>query len=98
MPALMKGTTTSVGVLGTAVATLLADNPNRFGGSIFNDTGTIVFVLLGDGVVSSTLYTKKLTSSDQYWELPSGWTGMVTAIRNSGSTPQPMYVTEFTLA
>lgn len=95
MPTQIKGTTTSVGVTVTSPATILSENPNRLGASIWNDTGTILYVLLGDGVVTSTFYTKKLTTSDQFWQLPDWFTGKVTAIRNSGTTPQPVYVTEY---
>lgn len=88
--------TVSVGVTVTSPATLLAANPNRLGATIYNNTGTILYVLLGNGTVSATFFSKRMTTSDDYYQIPDGFTGVVTAIRNSGTTPQPVYVTEMT--
>jgi hypothetical protein len=96
MANLVTAVTTSVGVVATSPATLLAANPNRILVTICNTTGTIIYILLGSGTVSATFFTKRLTTSDDFWTVPEDFNGIITCIRNSGTTPQPVLVTEIT--
>lgn len=57
--------------------TVLVANPLRKGATFFSVTGTIL-LLLGGGA-SSTLFTARLITNG-YYELPFGYTGIVTAI------------------
>jgi hypothetical protein len=58
---------------------LLPANPNRSVFTIYNDSGKVLFLILG-GVGSTTDYTTQLTSK-AYFEL-SGYTGEVRGVWN----------------
>jgi len=70
------GTTVSNTTLATTT-TVLAANPLRKGATMFSVTGTIL-VLLGSGA-SATVFTARLITNG-YYEVPFGYTGIITAI------------------
>lgn len=76
------GATTSVS--GSASAgTLLAANTARKGATIVNDSTEILYVLLGAGTVSATVYTVALQPTGTvgaYYEVPFGFNGIITGI------------------
>lgn len=87
------GTTTSVAST-TSATTILAANTARYGATVANDDANALYLLLGDGTVSATVYTVKLYTDDIF-VVPYGFTGILTglwAADGSGSAR----VTEFT--
>lgn len=80
------GTTTSVASVTTAGGvTLKAANTARYGLTIANDDANELYILLGAGTVSATVYTQKLagysgSGSTPYYEVPYGFTGIVTGL------------------
>lgn len=72
------GTTTSVASSATPV-TILAANAGRFGASVYNESTAILYLLLGAGTASATVYTVQLTSG-QFYEVPYGFTGILTGL------------------
>lgn len=91
--AVSTGTTTSVASQATAV-TILAANTARYGATVYNDDANALYLLLGTGTVSATVYTVQVPSLG-YYEVPFGFTGILTglwAADGSGSAR----VTEFT--
>jgi hypothetical protein len=75
-------TVTSYSV-GTSVLTISASNAAKTKLVIYNETGTL-FVKLGSAASASS-YSMRLTANT-VWEL-SGYAGVVTAIKLSGTTP-----------
>lgn len=73
--------------------TVLASNANRLGASVRNDGSNDVFMLLGSGTVSSTVYTTKM-SPGAYFEVPYGYTGIITGIAVTAAVT--LRVTEYT--
>lgn len=73
-----SGATTSVAST-TSATTLKAANTARIGLTIFNDDANDLYVLLGTGTVSATVYTVKLVEG-AYYETPYGFTGIVTGV------------------
>lgn len=91
--AVNTGTTTSVASQATAI-TILAANSARFGASVSNDDANVLYLLLGAGTVSATVYTVQVPAGG-YYEVPYGFTGILTglwAADGSGSAR----VTEYT--
>lgn len=74
-------TITSV-VVSTTVATISASNASKTKVVVYNESGTL-FVKLGSGA-SSTSYSYRLTANTVL-EI-SGYTGIVTAIKATGSS------------
>jgi hypothetical protein len=68
---------TSVGDSGTSVQ-LLAANAARLGATIYNDSAEILCLKLGT-TASTTSFTHKLYSDD-YYEVPFGYTGAIEGI------------------
>lgn len=64
----------------TSPVTILAANPNRLGASITHDDANALYLLLGAGTVSASLYTIKLITGSEPYETPYGFTGLVTGI------------------
>jgi len=85
------GTVTQVASSATNV-TLLASNAARRGATISNDSNKTLFVKLG-ATASATSYTKKL-GTDEYWEIPFGYTGGIDGIWDLANGNA--YVTELT--
>lgn len=74
------GTGANTSVSGSASAvTLKAANNARRGLTLFNDSASACFVLLGAGTVSATVFSVKM-SAGTYYEVPYGFTGIVTGI------------------
>jgi len=63
----------------TSSTTLLAANTARRGATIWNDSTSILYVLLSSQTASATLCTTKLIA-DAYYEVPFGYTGIVKGI------------------
>lgn len=63
--------------------TLLAANANRRGATVYNDTSLSLYLALGSGASTET-YTLKVAAGG-YYELPFGYTGVVTGIWPSAS-------------
>lgn len=74
------------------VSTVLASNASRKGATFFNDSSSNVFLALGTAATTSD-FTARLQAND-YYEVPFGYTGAITAIKSSGSTS--LRVTELT--
>lgn len=91
--AVNTGTSTQVASQATAI-TILAANAARYGATVYNDDANALYLLLGTGTVSATVYTVQIPSGG-YYEVPYGFTGILTglwAADGSGSAR----VTEFT--
>lgn len=75
------GTQTSVTSSGSD-GTILAANANRLGGTIFNDSTQILYLLLANATSSATNYTVQVPPATYYgyFELPFGYTGIVKGI------------------
>lgn len=68
------GTQSIVASSATSV-TVLAANANRYGGSVYNDSTQILYLLLTTGgTASATVYTVAMAASS-YFEIPFGYTG-----------------------
>jgi len=72
------GATTSVASQATAI-TILAANSARYGATVYNDDANALYLLLGAGTVSATVYTV-LVPSGGYYETPYGFTGILTGL------------------
>lgn len=72
------GVTTSVASSATAV-TLSAADTNRVGLTLFNDSTQVLYVLLGAGTASTSVYTVQLGAGG-YYEMPFRFTGIVTGL------------------
>ena len=79
---------------GTGSTTLLAANSNRKGATIENTDANVLYVDCAGDTASSTNFTKSL-DSDEYWEVPFGFTGKITGIW-AGDGSGKAVVTEFT--
>ena len=77
------GTQTIVAASATSV-TVLASNANRLGASITNDSTAILYLLVGAGTASTTVYTVKL-SAGAYYEVPFSYTGIIVGIWSSAT-------------
>lgn len=77
------GATTTVASSGTPV-TLLAANAARLGATVTNDSTAILYVLLGAGTASTSVYTVEMAGTGggtpSYYEVPFGFTGIITGI------------------
>ena len=93
--AVNTGTSTQVSSVTTAGGvTILAANTARYGASVANDDANALYLLLGAGTVSSTVYTVKLYTDDVY-EVPYGFTGVLTGVW-AGDGSGAARVTEYT--
>lgn len=63
----------------TSPQTLSAADPDRVGCTVHNDSTAVLYVLLGAGTVSGTVYTARLVEN-AYYEVPYGFTGAVTGV------------------
>jgi hypothetical protein len=77
-PRSATGGTVAVGSA-TSATTLKAGNTARKGLTIYNDSTAVLYVLLGAGTVSTSLFTVQM-ASESYYEVPFGFTGIVTGI------------------
>lgn len=76
--AVSTGTTTSVASQATAI-TILAANTARYGATVYNDDANALYLLLGTGTVSATVYTVQIPPNG-YYEVPFGFTGILTGL------------------
>jgi len=74
--------TTSVSGSATSV-TLLASNTSRVGATIFNDSTATLYLKLGATASTTSFVTKLYT--DQYYEVPFGYTGIIDGIWSSAT-------------
>lgn len=73
---------------------LIPDNPERRGGTIFNDSAAIMYLLLGLKTATSSFYTVQVPPNG-YYELPFMYSGPVRAVWASATGNAR--VTEYTL-
>lgn len=74
-----SGTATLANVSGaTSSTTLIAANVERIGATIYNDSTAVLYVKFGS-TASSTSFTVKM-QTDDYFEVPNGYTGIITGI------------------
>lgn len=85
------GTVTTASVTNSNT-TVLASNNNRMGATIYNEGSVTALVKLGS-TASATSYTVKIIT-DAYYEVPFGYTGIITGITASGTAT--LRVTELT--
>ena len=78
----------------TTPITLLAANGSRSGATICNE-GTGELTLLTGSGVSATVYTLILFPGD-YYEIPFGYTGIITGFWNSAVAGNNARIVEFT--
>lgn len=79
---------------GTNSVTILASNTARYGGSVTNTDANALYLLLGGGTASATNYSVKLFTDD-YFEVPYGFTGAITGIWAADGSGVAL-VTEYT--
>jgi hypothetical protein len=88
------GTHTSVNDTATS-ATLLAANASRLGGTIYNDSSALLYVLWGAGTASASNYSVRVYSNG-YVEIPANYTGVVVGVWASDPNDGASHATEFT--
>lgn len=88
-----SATVTAVAV-STSTVTLLAANPARVGCTVFNDAKKDLWIKLGAGASGSDFTV--LLPQNAYYEMPFGYTGVVTG-RWSGAATGFARVTEVTV-
>jgi hypothetical protein len=76
--AVTTGTQSNVAASATAV-TILAANAARKGATIFNDSTSVLFLLVGSGTASATVYTVQLGLND-FYELPDWGVGVYSGV------------------
>jgi hypothetical protein len=69
------GAQTNVASTTTPNTTLLAADANRVGATIYNDSTAVLFVLLGAGTESATVYTLQIAAGG-YYEVPEAFVAM----------------------
>ena len=93
---LRPSTATASPVADSATSTtILASNANRLGATVFNDSSSTLYLLLGSGAASTTNYTVQLAQND-YYEVPCGYTGQLTGIWATDPNNGAARVTELT--
>jgi hypothetical protein len=70
------GTESNVASSATDI-TILASNASRVGATIYNDSTAVLYVLLSNATSTTSLFTVKVASGG-YYEVPFGYTGIVT--------------------
>lgn len=77
------GTQTSVSSSGSD-GTILATNSARLGGSVYNDSTSILYLLCASGTSSTSLYTVQIAAGG-YFEIPANYTGVLKGIWSSAN-------------
>jgi hypothetical protein len=72
------GTTATV-TASTTAKTIQAANPGRRGLTIYNDSSSLLYVLLGAGTASTTVFSNRV-AANSYYEVPFGFTGIVSGV------------------
>lgn len=91
--AVNTATVTSVASAASST-TILAANTARYGGSITNTDANALYLKIGGGTASATDYSVKLFTDD-YFEIPFGFTGAITGIWAADGSGAAL-VTEYT--
>lgn len=65
---------------GVASVNILALNTARKGASVSNDDANILYLDLSGGTASATNYTVQVPGNGGYYEVPFGYTGLITGI------------------
>jgi hypothetical protein len=73
------GTQTIVASSATDV-TILASNASRKGAYIYNDSTAVLYLLVGSGTSSTTVFTQKMAAGDAFNLLPGSYTGVIKGI------------------
>lgn len=68
--------TQSIVAAAAADTSILASNANRKGATIYNDSTAVMYLLVGSGAASTTVYTAQLVGG-AYYEVPFGYTGQI---------------------
>lgn len=90
-----SGTATRSDVGASVVSqVLLAANPARLGATIYNDSNQRLYINF-KGTASTTDFTDKL-QSDGYYEVPFGYTGIISGVWNIATPGSAARVTEMT--
>lgn len=76
--AVNTGTQSNVAASASSV-TILAANTARYGATIWNDSSVVLYLLVGTGTASTTVCTVKIPA-DGYYEVPYGYTGIISGI------------------
>jgi hypothetical protein len=76
--AVNTGTASSVASSASA-GTVLASNTARYGATVWNDSTSVLYLLLGAGTVSATNCTTKILA-DGFFAIPFGYTGIISGI------------------
>lgn len=74
----VTGTPTSVASANSSTV-LLASNNARLGATVYNDSTAVLYLLLGSGTASNSVYTAQLAAG-AYYEVPFGFCGQLTGI------------------
>jgi hypothetical protein len=75
--------------------TILASNAARRGASVYNDSSAILYLLVGTGTASATVYTCRVYQFG-YYEVPAGYTGIISGIWATDPGDGAARVTEWT--
>lgn len=65
---------------GVASVTILASNAARKGATIANDDANALYLDLSGGTASATGYSVQVPGNNGYYEVPFGYTGLITGI------------------
>lgn len=87
------GAHTSVNDTATST-TLVAANASRLGGTIYNDSSALLYVLWGAGTASPTNYSVRVYSNG-YVEIPVNYTGIVVGVWATDPNDGTAQVSEF---
>jgi hypothetical protein len=76
----LAGTSAVSSVAGaTSSTSILAANAARLGATVYNDSTAILYLLLGSGTASTSVYTVQM-GAGSYYEVPFGYTGAIQGI------------------
>lgn len=78
---------------GTSSVTILASNANRKGATVTNTDANALYLDLSGGTASSTSFSVAIAANG-YYEVPFGYTGLITGIWAADGAGQAL-VTEF---
>lgn len=78
----------------TTSTTILAANPDRLGGMIYNTDANALYVLFGAGTASAANLSWSIAANSQF-AIPSGYTGIIVGVWAADGTGAAK-VTEFT--
>lgn len=79
---------------GAASVTIVSSDPARCGVSIWNDSASILYLLVGGGTASATECSVKVPA-DGYWESPYGYGGTITGVWSADAAGQARITSYF---